>query len=114
SGAFSAPELGQLTFTNIVTTQHAIWIGLTKLLSIVFILNLILFIFNLFPFPPLDGSGVITLFMSDKLAWKYKQFMSQPAFSFLGIILAWRLFGYVFKNVFLFALNLIHPGIIAF
>ncbi|MFQ5602473.1 MAG: site-2 protease family protein [bacterium] len=106
---FSAPMREQISFTSIVVAEQGMWFGLAKLLSVLLILNLILFIFNLFPFPPLDGHSVITLFMSDQTALKFKSMMSQPAFSFLGIILAWRAFPYVFREVFSIVFRLLHP-----
>jgi Zn-dependent protease len=82
--------------------------GLSKLLSVFLMLNLILFIFNLFPFPPLDGSSVLTLFLSENLSHGYRRFMNQPAFAFLGLIVAWRLFPFVFVRVFKAVYALLH------
>lgn len=111
SGVFSAPELGSLKLTGIVVTDAGMWIGIAKLLSVLLILNMILFIFNLFPFPPLDGSSVITLFMSEKTAFQFTRFISQPMYSLLGIVLAWRMFGFVFRDIFLFVFKTLHPNI---
>lgn len=36
-------------------------------------INLILFVLNLLPVPPLDGSHVASLFMSKRLAWQYNR-----------------------------------------
>lgn len=108
AGFFSSPAEGEVSFMSIVVANQTNLIGLSKLLSVFLMLNLILFIFNLFPFPPLDGSSVVTLFMSDKLGHRYKQFMSRPAFAFLGLIVAWRLFPYVFVVVFQVVYALLH------
>ena len=108
TGLFSSPAEGEVGFMSIVVANQENLVGLSKLLSVFLMLNLILFIFNLFPFPPLDGSSVITLFMSDRLGYRYKQFMSQPAFAFLGLIIAWRLFPYVFVVVFRVVYTLLH------
>lgn len=105
---FSAPP-GSAGYTTVVVSEDALWFGLARLFSIVLSLNLILFIFNLFPVPPLDGSSVLTLFMSDELTHKYREFMSQPAFSFLGIVLAWKMFPVVWRGVFWVIVNLMHP-----
>lgn len=110
AGALATPSLHEIEFTKIVVAHSGVWLGVAKFLSVLFILNLILFIFNLFPFPPLDGSGVITLFMSKETAFKFTHFINQPMYSFLGIILAWRMFGYIFREIFVFAFTLIHPG----
>ena len=80
-------------------------------LSILFSLNLILFVFNLLPLPPLDGSAVVAMLMSDDLARRYQAFLRQPMLSMLGILVAWRVFNPVFAPVHLLALKLLYPGV---
>ncbi|RMF70277.1 MAG: site-2 protease family protein [Calditrichaeota bacterium] len=109
AGLFRPPQPGQLKLTALIVSESGVWIGVAKLLSILFVLNLILFLFNLFPFPPLDGSGVVTLLMPQMVAFKFTRFVSQPMYSLLGLILAWRLFGYVFQGAFSYAFRLIYP-----
>lgn len=111
AGIFVQPDPGSLKFTSIVAPAASSWLGITKLLSIFLILNLILFIFNLFPFPPLDGSSVITLLMSEKNAYRFTRFINQPMYSFLGIVLAWRMFGYIFSDLFVVVLRVLYSGI---
>ncbi len=96
--------------TRIVIAGNAGFVGLAKLLSVLFALNMILFIFNLFPFPPLDGSAVVTLFMSEKTAYRFTQFINQPMYSFIGIVIAWRVFGFIFWDVFLVFFRTLHPN----
>jgi Zn-dependent protease len=79
-------------------------------LSILFVLNLVLGIFNLLPVPPLDGRTVITLLMSEKMGLKYLGWTSQPGFGMLGLLISWVLFGKVFGIIFTLALNLLYPG----
>ena len=79
-------------------------------ISIVFTLNLILFVFNLIPLPPLDGSGVVSLFLSDSAAERYAQLLHQPAFRIIGLVVAWRLIGVVLGPAHLLALNILYPG----
>ncbi len=79
-------------------------------LSILFSLNLILFVFNLLPVPPLDGSAAIGIFMTDETARRYQQFLRQPMFSMLGFLIAWWLFNPIFEPINLLALNLLYPG----
>ncbi len=109
AGLLVTPDFEGLRFTGIVAAASSEWLGVAKLLSVLLALNLILFIFNLFPFPPLDGSSVITLFMSEKHAHKFTAFISQPMYSFLGIVIAWRLFGLVFYDVFWVILRSLYP-----
>ncbi|MFQ5677220.1 MAG: site-2 protease family protein [bacterium] len=105
AGVFIKPE--HLSFTEIIIGNSGVWFGLGKLLSVFLILNLILLIFNLLPFPPLDGSGVVTLFMSDQTALRFRQFLSQPMWAFLGLVLAWRILPFIFPFIFALVLEMI-------
>jgi len=84
--------------------------GAAVLLSVLFSLNLILLIFNLLPLPPLDGSEIITLFLDDSAAARYRTFMAQPAFQMIGLIVAWRLMEFILDPIQLIALNVLYPG----
>jgi Zn-dependent protease len=77
-------------------------------LSILFMLNLLLFFFNLLPLPPLDGSAVLPAFMSNETAARYNSFLHQPMVSLLGLLLAWRVFPVVFQPVLIFALRILY------
>jgi Zn-dependent protease len=77
-------------------------------LSILFFLNLILFLFNLVPLPPLDGSAVLPAFMSNETAARYNTLLHQPMVSLLGLLLAWKVFPYVFPPILSVALNLLY------
>lgn len=65
--------------------------------GILFLLNLLLFAFNLLPVPPLDGSAILPMFMSDNAARRYRELLHQPMFSLLGLLLAWKVFPYLFE-----------------
>ncbi len=82
--------------------------GIAKLLSILFMLNIILLLFNLLPFPPLDGSSVVTLFMSEQIAQRFTGFVGQPMYSFLGIVVAWKILNFLFWDVFVICFRLLH------
>lgn len=81
--------------------------GAAMPLFILFFLNLILFAFNLLPVPPLDGSTILPMFMSDNAARRYREFLHQPMFSLLGLLLAWKVFPYVFDPIQRFAFRLL-------
>lgn len=83
----------------------------TTALSILFVLNLLLGTFNLFPFPPLDGSTGITLLMSERRALSYLGWLQGGGFGMIGLLIAVLLFGRVFEYVFRFALNVLYPGL---
>jgi Zn-dependent protease len=88
------------------------WLGgIATLLSILFVLNLILFVFNLLPLPPMDGSAVIQLFMSDDAARWLQSFYRQPMIGWVGIFVAWQFFGRLFRPVRDFAVSLLYAGL---
>ncbi|HXN23010.1 MAG TPA: site-2 protease family protein [Candidatus Dormibacteraeota bacterium] len=78
-------------------------------LSILFVLNLLLGTFNLLPVPPLDGSTGITLFMDEKTALKYLDWLSEGSYAFVGLMIAWLVFGKIFSTIFLLAINVLYP-----
>ncbi|HEX7183262.1 MAG TPA: site-2 protease family protein [Thermoanaerobaculia bacterium] len=80
-------------------------------LSILFTLNLALFLFNLLPLPPLDGSAILPAFMSDAAAERYRALLHQPMMSLLGLLLAWKVFPSIFRPLYLLAINLLYPGV---
>jgi Zn-dependent protease len=64
----STPEVGQfMVYTGIAGVS----------------INLILLVLNLLPIPPLDGSRVVSAFLSKKLAWQYNRLES---FGFIIIV----------------------------
>ena len=100
------------SFSSIVTSvSPGLWSTLATLLSITFVLNLLLFVFNLIPVPPLDGSGAIGLFLSEENAGKLQVVMHQPQFSLLGLLAAWFLIRAIFGPVFGVALSMLYMGV---
>ena len=107
-GVLYAPS--SISFTE-MTGARAPWAAsIVAPLSILFSLNLILFLFNLLPLPPLDGSAVLPVFMSDDTARRYHDFLRQPMFSLLGLLVAWRVFPTIYSPLQLLALRLLYPG----
>jgi Zn-dependent protease len=73
-------------------------------------LNLLLFAFNLLPFPPLDGSAIFPVLLGDDAARRFHDILRQPMFSLLGLLAAWRLFPLISGPLQTLALNLLYPG----
>ncbi len=84
--------------------------GAAKILSIIFSLNLILFIFNLIPVPPLDGSGIIPMYLSEETGRKYIKVVGNSAFALVGIFIAWKIFDLVYFDLHTIFINLLYPG----
>ena len=83
------------------------WEFLAALLSITFWLNLVYFVFNLLPLPPLDGSCVPLLFLSSSAAEKYQEFMWNPSMQLFGVLIAWQIFSPLFRPIAEVALRLL-------
>ena len=78
--------------------------------SWVFSLNLILFVFNLIPVPPLDGASVIGLFVSEQTARKLQEWMARPVVALGGLLLAWMLMRQIFGPALGIAIELLYLG----
>jgi Zn-dependent protease len=71
--------------------------GIATILSVFFSLNILLGCFNLLPFPPLDGYGVLGLFTSERMAIRLQEWRVQfRAFAIIGLILGWRMIDTVY------------------
>jgi len=109
AGFLAAPA--SVTFTHVVEGAAGGPGAVAPVLSILFTLNLLLLVFNLLPLPPLDGSGALPLVLPERVALRFQEFMRQPTWSLLGIFVAWKVIGEIFFPIFLFAVNLLYPGL---
>jgi len=100
-----SPQFDQL----VGALDRGIWPSVAHVLSILFSMNLILFLFNMMPVPPLDGSMAIALLLSDENARRAQNAMRRPAFAWIGLLLAWNLFGDLFRWVFGFVYRWVLP-----
>ncbi|MCB1021587.1 MAG: site-2 protease family protein [Acidobacteria bacterium] len=99
TGWLTRPE--SLHFTQIVSPGASPASEAVALfLSILFSENLLLMAFNLIPLPPLDGATAVGLILPDEMALRMLNFLRQPGFSILGLVLAWRFFGDLFTPLF--------------
>jgi Zn-dependent protease len=109
AGVFFPPESAR--FGHLVgAAEGTMWTAMAFNVSVVFSLNLMLVCLNLFPVPPLDGSGVIMLAMPRSTANRYQELLwKNQMLSIAGMLVAWRVFDYVFDPIFWAAVNLIYP-----
>lgn len=108
-GAFHAPE--SITYEQVTAAaEPGIANSIAVVLSIFFSLNLILFVFNLIPLPPLDGSNVILLFLSERDAERYMDAVHNSGFRIIGLIIAWHILDIVLHPVHSIFLNILYPG----
>jgi len=106
-GVFSQ---GPITITNIVNAPAGtVTEGIATILSTFFTLNILLGLFNLLPFPPLDGYGVLGLFTSENGARKLIEWRFQfRTFAIIGLVLGWRLVDQFYYPALSAALHLVY------
>ena len=78
---------------------------LSEFLTILFVLNMILGMFNMIPFPPLDGSRVLYAFLSYKNRILFHQF-ERYSFIVLIVLILTNSLDFIFFNIFLPLLKL--------
>lgn len=110
AGVFYPPD--HISFGVLAASDAgSYWSAVGTFVSVMFSLNLLLCVFNLLPFAPLDGSAAITLFMKPETTRKYQEFLwSTPMLGWLGLVLAWQLIDTLFDPVFTAAVSLIYRG----
>jgi Zn-dependent protease len=109
AGVFAIPDA--VSGNSVVApTSGGLAATAALLVSAFFTLNLILCLFNLLPLPPLDGSGALPLVLPESLALRWMELMRQPMFAIMGILIAWNVFGPIFRQAFRAALGLLYPG----
>jgi len=105
---FDVPD--SFSFSSVVdAASPGIAEAIAKLLSLLFSLNILLGTFNLIPLPPLDGFNAIPILMSESAGQHFLDWAdSVRAYSFIGLILSWRLFGSFFEPIFAFAVQTLY------
>jgi Zn-dependent protease len=103
------PSLGLIHMTEAVNDGWPDFAA--KTVSILFSLNLLLGAFNLIPIPPLDGASIPLLFSNQRMAQALFGLIRHPTLRIVGMYLAWKLFGQIFRPLLLMAGHLLYPGI---
>jgi Zn-dependent protease len=102
------------SFAHIVgpATQDGTADGIATVLSVLFSLNVLLGVFNLIPIPPLDGYGILGLFLTEGGALKLQEWRGQiRSFALIGLIIAWQVFDRFFPPIFAAATDALYAGI---
>ena len=74
-----------------------------------FSLNLLLGTFNLLPFAPLDGSTAIVIFMDDRTAYRYLDWLRGSSYARVGLLVAILGFPYIYGPLSGFVSSLLLP-----
>ena len=81
--------------------------NLAKISMIMLFLNVVLGLFNLLPFPPLDGSGIVEGLLPTEPRSMFRDLRSSPTAAIIGILLAWFLIDRFFPPVWSWVAHLI-------
>jgi Zn-dependent protease len=108
-GFFAPPD--SAGFTHIVEpASPGLAEAVAQLLGLLFAQNVLLGCFNLLPIPPLDGFSVMGLFVSEDRARGLQEMgFSMQRFTFMGMLLSWRLFDGLYDPMFSVMLKLLYP-----
>jgi Zn-dependent protease len=106
---FHAPQ--QVSPARLVASPGAFADTVGVFLSIMLLLNVILTLFNLIPFPPLDGASAVTLLLPRELALRFRQTFQTGGLAVVGLLAAWLLFGRIVGGVFARLIALVHPDL---
>lgn len=108
-GPFYAPD--SITFTEVLSAEaDGLLYAFATILSILFSLNFLLFVFNLIPVPPLDGTGWIVLLFPGEKTKQYRALAANRRIWVIGILAAWFILNIIYSPLHTLALNLLYPG----
>jgi Zn-dependent protease len=110
-GVFAPPPTASFAHMTAAASGSGAMAGVVVPLSILFSLNLLLFLFNLLPLPPLDGSGILPVLLPARAAEVYNRVRSTPALSLIGLLVAWQVFPMLYDPLESLALKLLYPGL---
>jgi Zn-dependent protease len=107
---FVPPPIFDIEFDRIVDSQlGGVWATLAMFASILFSLNVLLFVFNLIPVPPLDGAGAIALFVPEPVALRMQQTLANPTIAFVGLFAAWIAIRQLLPPIHRAAIRVLYP-----
>ena len=109
SGWFAAPD--RVNFESLVELASGGPSFMTTLLSVLLVQNVFLGVFNLLPLPPLDGASILRGFATRRFAELFDSLSANPAFSIVGLVVAWHVFPMFAGRLFLMVLAALHPEV---
>jgi Zn-dependent protease len=106
NGLFAVPA--EVRFGSLVSGAAGLADSVAIFLSMFFSMNLLLFVLNMIPLPPMDGAGSVPLLLTPEHGRAYRSFLfSLPMLSWAGMFAAWKLFDIVFRPVFWWATDML-------
>lgn len=115
SGSLVAPQtinFERLVEPRVGTPEGSVLHPLAFLLSVALSLNVLLFLFNLLPLPPLDGAGILQGLLPDSCGRFVEGLRRNPMMSLVGLLIAWQLLSALYQPAFAVLYRLLHPDVI--
>jgi Zn-dependent protease len=112
-GAFEAPHVlavQHLVANALPVDRMLLGDFLAEGLSVLFALNVLLLVFNLLPFPPLDGASVLALVLPRNASRSLRRAIATPGLSLMGIVAAWQVFPACARPVLGALASLLYPA----
>jgi Zn-dependent protease len=112
-GAFEPPQtatIQRLVLNALPPDTLQLGDYLAEGLSVMLALNVLLFVFNLLPLPPLDGASALTLVLPARAARPLRRAIAVPGLSFVGLVAAWQLFPALAAPVIGVLAHVLYPG----
>ncbi len=113
AGWFAVPDSvgGEWSRITIPASESAVPNSAAIFLSLLFVENLVLLLFNLIPLPPMDGAGALPLAVPAGIMRRFREAMAQPMVPFMSLAAAWMLFPKIFDAAFTPVINIVYSGV---
>ena len=105
---FGAPD--SVSFPELVYGHTQFADNLGRFLSMLAFLNAFLCLFNLIPFPPLDGAAMIPLVLDVDTALRLRALLSGPT-ALIGLLVAWYVVAQLGGPLWQGLLSVVHPEV---
>ena len=109
--ALISPSFAGISFSQVTVGTGELSSAFALVLGVFFSMNLLLFVLNMLPVPPLDGSSALLLVIPRAQATAYQMWMAQPLVSWIGILLVFRYVGEIFVPIFFTCVGWLYPGV---
>ena len=103
---------GRLSFVDGILTgpgwaETGFLANLAKISMIMFFLNVLLGLFNLLPFPPLDGSGIVEGLLPPEPRSMFRELRTSPTAAIIGILIGWMILQHTIEPIWVWLVQLI-------